>query len=90
MCGRNGGKPPLILETNTRQRWVFSFDPFRIINLEETVGWVAHKVRQDVSEKRKRFAPTEIRTPDLPDRILVTTLTELFRLPTRPFHIKKY
>ena len=51
LCGRNGRKTPLILKTSTKQRLVFSLNPFLIIFLEETAGWVAHIVVLDVSEK---------------------------------------
>jgi len=46
-------------------------------------GWVAKRVGMDASDNGKSLAQAEVRNSDLPDRILITTLTELFRLPTR-------
>jgi len=40
-----------------------------------------------VSEIGKFLAHAEVRTPDLPDCVLVTTLTELFRMLTQSVHV---
>jgi len=41
----------------------------------------------EVSEKGKSLAHAEVRTLDLSDRVLVTTLTEHFRMLTQSVHV---
>jgi hypothetical protein len=44
----------------------------------------------DISVKEKFLASVEVQTQDLPDRILLTTLTELIRPPAQPVPVTKY
>jgi len=86
-CGWNRGKAPVIVSTSTRRRSLLRLTTFRITPVEATAGWVANRVGIDVSEMGKSLAHDEVRTPDLPDRVLVTTLTEIFRMLTGPVHV---